>query len=492
MLIALATLGLVVALARASFAVTVESHNLNLFRRILDGQWLGIRYATDGNCYFGSSTHCAHDGASFFKYDPRSSDVTMLREDITTLCHNNPYRFPQGKIHSDMVEANGWVYWTSHFSSELPSAMDIWPGAHLFGYQLKTGKFRDYGVIRKKCTCYAGFAVDVPRNLAYVYVSPMDAAGYAVSGGSHLYRYKLTSGAKTDLGVVYKGTYGTCFWLFVNQRGDCWFSQAYDHGNLRVARHGTNHIDVFKHALPKLYNWRTATVNRSSTAQDQRWIMWMQPLPDGNRAVFTEGYYGGMLYTFDSTKDVASGAAFKNVRFIGETDLGLAVCGNKVYYIQRANNQFGHQEYHDFHLLSVELNSKVTPHIDDLGLIEDQDSRTPWRIETLMTDGANTVFMDGDWWLNSGDVGTLRDNYDPTHADRVLHRASARTVLRRDAIRSRLRRRFQRQFAWQRLGFEQYGPQPHSTRRDTWPPRAHCHARFVERRRLLPVERLEA
>lgn len=68
-------------LADDSFAVTVESYNLNLFRRILDGQWMGIRYATDGRCYFGSSTHSAHHGASFLKYDPNAHNVKMLRAD---------------------------------------------------------------------------------------------------------------------------------------------------------------------------------------------------------------------------------------------------------------------------------------------------------------------------------------------------------------------------------------------------------------------------
>ncbi len=50
----------------------VQSFPLNVYKSVLDGQWQGIRYASDGNVYFGSSTHSAHHGAAFFKFDPRT------------------------------------------------------------------------------------------------------------------------------------------------------------------------------------------------------------------------------------------------------------------------------------------------------------------------------------------------------------------------------------------------------------------------------------
>ena len=82
--------------------------------------------------------------------------------------------------------------------------------------------------------------------------------------------------------------------------------------------------------------------------------MWMQPL-DGDRALFTLGWYGGMLYLFDSSKPIGSGQEFQPIRHIGYSDLGVAIGGNRVFYYQRANRGFGHQEATDFHLLSVSL-----------------------------------------------------------------------------------------------------------------------------------------
>src|SRR5262245_43826990 len=45
----------------------VQSYPLNVYSPYLDGQWEGIRYASDGNIYFASSSQSAHHGAAFFK-----------------------------------------------------------------------------------------------------------------------------------------------------------------------------------------------------------------------------------------------------------------------------------------------------------------------------------------------------------------------------------------------------------------------------------------
>jgi len=120
-------------------SIGVQSFSLNDYQRNLDGQWQGIRQASDGQVYFGSSTVSAHHGASFFKYNPATSQVTMLAEDLTILCGEDPYTNPQGSLHSDVVEANGWIYFSTHFSSALPGAYATWTGSHLIGYELATG-----------------------------------------------------------------------------------------------------------------------------------------------------------------------------------------------------------------------------------------------------------------------------------------------------------------------------------------------------------------
>ena len=48
-----------------------------------------------------------------------------------------------------------------------------------------------------------------------VFVSPMTETVRAIEAGSHVFRYDLASGAKTDLGVILPNTYDTMFSFFV-------------------------------------------------------------------------------------------------------------------------------------------------------------------------------------------------------------------------------------------------------------------------------------
>jgi hypothetical protein len=385
----------------------VRSFELNKYSKILDGQWEGIRYASDGNVYFGSSTHSAHHGPAFFKYSPAGREVTMLAEDLTKICGEDPNNNPQGKLHSDIVEANGWLYMATHFSSEGPDAYKNWTGSHVIGYELATGKFRDYGVVHPNYDNYTAIGVDPQRNYIYVLV-----AGEMKGQVAYFYRIDATTGAKRNLGQV-GGNFATSFYTFVDRRGDVWFSVAAQNGDLRRVRADTGQIDVFPNALPKLYLWNKEEPDPDARHQSRRWIMWMQPL-DRDRAVFTLGYDGGMLYMFDSTRPIGSGQEFKAIKHIGYSDLGLAVGNKRVFYYQRANRGYGHQGdqapggIRDYHLLSVSLeNAAITDH----GLLQDQDGRLLWRAPGMMTDGKSRVFMIGDWWTRPGDIGSHRYQY---------------------------------------------------------------------------------
>jgi len=392
----------------------VASYKLNDFKPQLDGQWQGIAVASDGNVYFASSTHSAHHGAAFFKYDPRTRKVTLLCKDITTVCGEDPEKTPQPKIHSAIVEAHGWLYFATHFSGGGPGAAERYPGAHIVGYELAAGKFRDLGVVRKNFTIYSGIGVDPKRKCLYAFCTPITAAGAANGEGSHMYRIAIASGAKQDLGMVRPGTWGHCFWLFVDRRGDVWFTVGDTNGALMRIRGASGKIERFDNALPPLLSWSKDQVDPDARRQAARWWRWAQPLPDGDRCVFAMAG-GGALWTFDSTRDVASGAAFTKVAHIGPADLGMALGGGRVYYVQRANRKRGHKAS-DHHLLSVSLDPKATPAILDHGLIVDQEGRRPWRLPSLAADERGHVYMVGDWRLKPGEKGTLRYGYDRRNA----------------------------------------------------------------------------
>ena len=334
----------------------------------------------------------------------------MLAEDLTKICGEDPATNPQGKLHSDIVEANGWLYMATHFSSELPGAYPKWTGSHLIGYQLATGKFRDYGVVHPNYDNYSAIGVDPKRNYVYVFVT-----GESKGQVAYLYRFDAVSGAKKNLGQV-GGQFATSFYTFVDSRGDLWFSVGAQNGDLRRVHAGTGEIQVYPNALPPLYRWDKDELDPNKQHQERRWIMWMQPL-DADHAVFTLGYNGGMLYVFDSTKSIGTGQEFQKIKHIGYSDLGLAVGGGRVFYYQRANRGFGHQGdqapggIHDFHLLSISLNPTGNYAITDHGLLRDQDGRVVWRVPAMMTDGKSHVFMTGDWWSLPGDIGSHRYQY---------------------------------------------------------------------------------
>jgi hypothetical protein len=328
----------------------------------------------------------------------------MLAEDLTVICGEDPQTNPQGKLHSDIVEANGWLFMSTHFSSELPGAYDTWTGAHVIGYHLATGQFRDYGVVHPNYTSYSGIAVDPSRNYLYVLVT-----GQKTGQVTYLYRIHTISGEKLNLGHVGVNFHAS-FYMFVDRRGDVWFSMADRNGELRRLRADTLQIEVFSNVLPPLLRWDADQVNSNTTEQSRRWILWMQRL-DEDRAVFTMANDGGGLYIFDSTKPVANGEAFQKIKHIGFSDLGLAVGNNRVYYYQRANRGYGEQEATDFHLLSVSLDPATAYEIVDHGLLRDQDGRLVWRVPGMASDGGNRVFMIGDWWTMPEDLGTLRYRY---------------------------------------------------------------------------------
>jgi hypothetical protein len=383
----------------------VRTFPLNGYKRELDGQWQGIRLASDGNVYFASSSHSAHHGASFFQYDPKAGQVTELVHEITEVCGEDVRSNPQGKIHSDVVEANGWLYMATHFASEGPGAYKTWTGSHALGYELATRKMRDYGVIRPNYTAYSAVGVDPKRNAFYVFVLSHDA-----SQPAHVYRIDTASGEKTDLGAVTApgggGFENGSFWMFVDRRGDVWFAIKNQNGDLRQIHGDTGRIEVHANALPPLIRWDSNVKETDPRQQSARSIAWMQPL-DGDRALLTMSPWGGMLYQFDATKPMAE--AFTALRHIGPNySGGNAIGGDRVYYYQRANRAFGNQEFKDFHLLSVALDPAAGYPITDYGQIVDQDGRTPWRLPGMMADAQGHVYMIGDWWTKSGDLGSLR------------------------------------------------------------------------------------
>ncbi len=370
-----------------------HSFPLNPYVRVLDGQWLGTTVASDGNCYFASSTHSPRHGAAFFRYNPRVNEVKMLTDDITRVCGEDPaVQVPQGKIHSPIVEHNGWLYFATHFSDESVAGKNGYSGSHVVGYELTTGQFRDLGIVRSNFTCYAAVGLDAARNQLYVFVTSF-ATVLPANEGSHLYRVDLTTGAKQDLGIVKFGVEGTCFWFFVDAKGDCWFTIREDNGTLYRANAATGQIDKWPNILPE------------ASLGGRFWI-WAQAM-SADKCVFklsTASAAGNFLWTFDAVKFQTNNAlGFQSIANVGPFSLGAALTQDRVYYIQRAGRQPQEQGYTDFHLLSVTLSQGT---ITDYGLLKDEKGHLAWRIPGMTADAQGNLYMVGDWWLFPDEIGT--------------------------------------------------------------------------------------
>jgi hypothetical protein len=359
------------------------------FPRDLDGQWQGSIFASDGNCYFASSSHSSRRGAIFCKYDPRTARITVLADDITTVCNEDPAKTPpQGKIHSPFVEANGWIYLLTHLANYWAEGCNNYTGAHVVGYELATGRFRDFGVIHPRYSGYSAIAVDPVRNCIYAFVTPF-AAEDKNNGGSHIYRIDIATGKKQDLGQIGKRG-STSFYFFLDDQGNCWSSLNGSNGNLYRIRRDSDTIEVFENVLPR----RGQSTTQPSTRPAARYWTWAAPMDGGRRGLIL---HEGALWVFDPSKDPSSPEAFKLLNRIGGAGLGTALAGGRVYFSQGRRGGL-------VSLKSVALTPDAT--VIDHGIIVDQDGRSPLpsRLEQLAADGKGLVFMTGDWSvLNDGE-----------------------------------------------------------------------------------------
>jgi hypothetical protein len=402
-----------------------------------DGQWQGITVASDGNCYFGSSTHSYRHGAGFFRFDPRTSEFTILADDLTTVCGEDLTKTPsQGKIHSPIVEHNGWLYFTSHLSNYWKEAIDRYTGAHVLGIELATGRFRDFGIVRPRYSIYSFINVDPVREALYVFSVPF-ADEDKENGDCRVYRIDIPSGRMQALGEpVSKGT-NASFWSYVDLDGNCWFSiwsaqgnfPSGGHGNLFRVAANSGRIECLEDVLPEARLWPEGK-RRSEKEQAHRSWTWAYPLPARDRCLFAMGMWGSddeRLWIFDPSKSISSGAAFQPVGFVGPVFLALALGKDRVFYVQRGN-LVSHRDYlgegkrdedpdvvgksEDYHLKSISLALHDYGQVTDHGAIRDQMGRAPRHIDSLAADQRGRVFMVGSWHILPDDQPTLQINLD--------------------------------------------------------------------------------
>ena len=410
----------------------VYSISMNKICKEWDGQWQGMAVASDGNCYFGSSTHAKSHGAGFHKFDPRTYRHTMLVEDMTYLCGEQDLPFQQGKIHSPIVECDGWLYFTTHLSNYWKEGIEAYPGAHVFGYEMATGEFRDFGIVKERYSIYSAIAVDPVLKKLYVFSVPFVPELYK-SDGCHLMSIDMVTGEKKDCGKVVDGRLGASFWFFVDKDSNVWFTlwkrnyvYENDFGNLYCYNPEADSIKVYDNVLPNGQLIDETPV--SEARNEQRTWTWLSPFPGRDKCYFIQGTLGGgdeRLWIFDPSKDIVSGKAFEPVAYIGSSYFETAVGGDRLYFCQYedledARTIFSEDEreidpdspaYVDrkIHLRSISLTEGgLHREIKDHGALIDQDGRQALMIMSMAADNDGHVFVYGSWRPRSFKEATLQ------------------------------------------------------------------------------------
>lgn len=391
--------------------VQARSINLNELVPFLDGQWQGSKRAADGNIYFASSSHSGNHGAAFFRFDPRANELKMLCDDMTRVCGEDPQQNPQGKMHSDIVEAKGWLYFTTHFSSERPGAKLTYTGAHVLGYELATGTFRDFGVAHPGYTIYSGVGVDPDGRWIFCTPTPLSNEQVAAGGQAHLVRFDIATGEKHDLGTITPGNHVAIYTLLVAGNGDCWFSPRTTPGRVWRYSMEQNKLESWENAVP---GYRAGERVEGQRPGNAGWWHWSRRLGEGDRRVVS--IMGEpRVWTFDPSLAPDWDKAWKMGPATGPLFLGMDYAGGRVYYIQRATRKT-QVKGDDHHLFSVALEPVESVPVDH-GLIVDQDGHRPWRIESIVADGAGRVFTVGDWYALPGEKGMMRYRPGPEGQD---------------------------------------------------------------------------
>lgn len=107
-----------------------------------DSNYNAIIQASDGNVYYVICSHNKKSGANLFRYNPRNEKTDMIADITLTVGEDRTKTVNQGKVHTDFYEVDGKLYFTTH-----AGAWDMtYPGGHFMCYDLKTGKFQDFGI----------------------------------------------------------------------------------------------------------------------------------------------------------------------------------------------------------------------------------------------------------------------------------------------------------------------------------------------------------
>lgn len=105
-----------------------------------------VQQASDGCVYYAINSHFHGQSATLFRYDPRTGAVKTLGSMNPAVGEDGTKVFNQDKIHCDLYEMNGKLWFSTQGGSYGGGNYGPYPGGHFLNYDLKTGKIGDLGI----------------------------------------------------------------------------------------------------------------------------------------------------------------------------------------------------------------------------------------------------------------------------------------------------------------------------------------------------------
>ncbi len=107
-----------------------------------DSNYHAICHASDGNVYYVICSHNKKSGSQMFRYNPKTGENTMIGDLTDIVGEDRTKVINQGKVHSDIYEVDGKLYFGTHAGSWD----ETYPGGHYMCYDIGKQKFTDYGI----------------------------------------------------------------------------------------------------------------------------------------------------------------------------------------------------------------------------------------------------------------------------------------------------------------------------------------------------------
>jgi hypothetical protein len=213
------------ALADSSPTILTQTFNPGFLEG--DCNYHSLTSASDGMLYFTVCTHNEEESPRIYRFDPTEQRITLIAKLADVLNQDVTKQVPDGKIHTPLIEHDGFLYFATHtayYTGNLPNMTPPagrapYAGGHFMRYNLGSGEFEDLAQLQLANEGIITMAMDRKSETLYGLTWP---TGLLIS-------YNLKEGLLHNWGAVQqRGEWGRlpeewnfiCRRLAINPDGD--------------------------------------------------------------------------------------------------------------------------------------------------------------------------------------------------------------------------------------------------------------------------------